>query len=147
MRTNGDGFTLIELIIVMAVLGIISSLFYWGLLGQYKKAQLQNAVTTFSSDLQKARTTSWRSGQSTTVTLLSGGTGYSFRQGSGTAVPVNFPDGITATAFPTSASTITYTAPFAENSNAIGVVFTLSIPNTTYTDTVKVFGVTGKVIR
>ncbi|WP_161881985.1 prepilin-type N-terminal cleavage/methylation domain-containing protein [Deinococcus alpinitundrae] len=146
MNKKQYGFTLLEILIVMVIIGILATILFFNFNAQLQKTRLRNAVTILSSDLERARSVSWRSGQNTKVQLLSNRTGYTYQQG-GSSSTVIFPDGVTASLSPTSlANAISYSAPFADT-GAISGTFTLEAANPSYTSTIRVIGVTGKVIR
>ncbi|AZI42338.1 prepilin-type N-terminal cleavage/methylation domain-containing protein [Deinococcus psychrotolerans] len=146
MREKESGFTLLELLIVMVIIGILATILFFNFTAQFQKTRLRNAVTMLSSDLERARSASWRSGQNTKIQLLGNGSGYTYQQGVSTSTVV-FPDGVTASLAPASlANSISYTAPFADT-GAISGTFTLRGVNPSYTDAIRIIGVTGKVIR
>ena len=144
MKTWQQGFTLLELLAVMVIVGVLSALVFVNYARQVQLGRLQSAVTTFSTDLEKARSAAWKSGQSVTVSVLATKKGYTYTVNSVTpqVQTITLPDGITFAAV----ATATYTPPFADV-DASSNIFTLVSPNTSLTDDVRVIGVTGKVVR
>ncbi len=144
MRRLQQGFTLLEMLVVMVIVGVLSALIFVNYARQVQQARLQSAVTSFSTDLEKARSAAWKSGQSVTISVLATKKGYTYTVNS--APPqvqtMTLPDGITFSAV----ATATYTPPFADV-DASSNIFTLVSPNVSLTDDVRVIGVTGKVIR
>jgi type IV fimbrial biogenesis protein FimT len=93
MKTSGRGFTLIELIVAMAVLGILAAVAAPAI-GEYLATQrLKGAAEELQTDLQFARMESVQ--RNTAVTVTMSGTGYRIRQGGTDIKVVTLPGGTT----------------------------------------------------
>ncbi|WP_425145755.1 pilus assembly FimT family protein [Deinococcus sp.] len=152
-----SGFTLLELLIVIAIIGVLSGvLFYFSARAVYA-TQLRDGAIQVLTDLRQARSQAQRNTQGTTVTLDSTSTlaapksAYTTCWGTCplTTLPVNRALGNLIRVAPYTsvnpASSISYKAPYGEVS-AIGIVWEISsarIPTKFY---VKTVGVTGKVV-
>ena len=148
LMRRARGFTLLELLLVCAIIGILSGLGVMSLRNAILNARLSEGSAQLAADLQRARSSAQRynrdsvfsiSGSpATSYTLtLNGGT-----TNGGTTQTRALPPDVKLT---TTARTITYTAPFGE----LGVgdlKLILEMPERTdKTRVIKVLGVTGKV--
>jgi type IV fimbrial biogenesis protein FimT len=103
MNTSGRGFTLIELIVAMAVLGILAAVAAPAI-GEYLATQrLKGAAEELQTDLQFARMESVQRNASITVTLAS--TGYTIAQGATTIKSVTLGSGSNVSAGTTMVAT------------------------------------------
>ena len=140
------GFTLLEILVVLAIIAIIAGIFATSLIRNIRAAELREAATNVASDLRRARSLaqrgsvdqviSWGPGEvksylvSGKETHLLNNVRVSCHSGCGSAV-----------------SSLTYQAPFGELSRPQGYVFRFTSPMNGITPVdVKVVGVTGKVI-
>lgn len=103
MKTSGRGFTLIELIVAMAVLGILAAVAAPAI-GEYLATQrLKGAAEELQTDLQFARMESVQRNAPVTVTLAS--TGYTIAQGATTIKAVTLSGGSNVSAGTTMVAT------------------------------------------
>ena len=129
---NRKGFSLLELLLVLAVVGILAALGFSSLINAQRRAQLQEAQTLVVAELQRARSSAQRENTSQTVAW--------------TADAVNgrrFGSGITLVTEPGS---VTYSAPYGEVEREGGLVLEL-VDAQGRSAEVAVIGVTGKVYR
>ena len=129
---NRSGFSLIELLLVLAVVGILATLGFTSLLSAQQRARLQEAQTLITSELERARSSAQRLNTSQTVAW--------------TAEGINgkrFGNGITLTSPPDS---FVYTAPYGETTLEDGLELELEDGRGRVAK-VAVIGVTGKVYR
>ncbi|GGR61742.1 hypothetical protein GCM10008959_24660 [Deinococcus seoulensis] len=143
-----QGFSLIELLVVMAIVGILSAVLFVSSARGIRQQQLREAGTQLLADLNSARTQATQSSTATSVTLTS--TAYATpkatyvtvwpQSGSGTRT---LPNDVMVAPVATYANTITYVAPYAESSVPGGAVWILSnkLGETLY---IKLLGTTGK---
>lgn len=73
-----SGFTLIEVMIVSAIIGIISSIAIINMIGWRTERQMQGAARGFLADMQRARITAIREGEAVSV-LMNPGAGGSYQ--------------------------------------------------------------------
>lgn len=144
-----QGFSLIELLVVMAIIGILSAVLFVSGARSVRQQQLREAGTQLLSDLNRARTQATQSSAATSVALTSTVkatpkatyvTAWP-QVGSGTRI---LPNSVVVAPVTTYVNTITYSAPYAESSVPGGAVWVLSnaFGETLY---LKILGTTGKV--
>lgn len=68
-RNNSQGFTMIEIIIILMIIGILSAIAVPSFLAMYNKGKLNNALTQVQGALQEGQREAIRKSQSCTVTL------------------------------------------------------------------------------
>lgn len=128
---HANGFTMIELLVVLAVVAVLVGLAAPSFNEQMARRRLEGVATDLSIDLQFARTQAVSDRNSVQVVTDSGGSRYRILNAAGTALKtVNLPAGITAT----DAVTVTYDQ-LRGTANAVQIV--LSNPTRT-TATVRV---------
>lgn len=146
------GFTLIEILVVLAVLGILLALGISSYLRWARNAEVQAAAAQLAADLNRVRITAQRSSRDAqlrfdspqTYTLL-------LPAASGGDVARSLPPGLQFAAYPTNAAlagqTVTYRAPYAELSADSPAAFTLSRVQDGYRKVrVGLAGLTGTVV-
>ncbi len=74
MKWQGQaaGFTLMEVLIVLAVFGILVGLASWGLAGLRQREAVDSSVFTLQQDINRIRTEATKDGDSHRLTVLSG---------------------------------------------------------------------------
>lgn len=73
-----SGFTLIEVMVVIAIIGIISLVAVVNMIGWRTERQMQGAARGFLADLQRARITAIREGEAVSI-LMNPGAGGSYQ--------------------------------------------------------------------
>jgi len=141
-RVHTQGFTLLELLLVIAILGIIAGIFGWSLLGNLRATQLRDAATQIGADLRAARSATLKSGQSTTVTTTLNASTYTVTRGADTRT-LNLPGGVQVSA--QTAAAVQYRAPSGVT-DGTGTIWTLRHPAGGRLMQVRIVGLTGKVI-
>lgn len=155
-RTVG-GFTLVELLIVMVIVGIVATILLGFFTSAYRKTQLRDGAVQLVTDLRQARLQAQRNSADSVVTLQSTATASPksvYTTQWGTAAPVSRTLSTPVQVAPYTSGTVaynqvTYTAPYSElggSAAAIGVIWEVSSPVTSSKLYVKTVGVTGKVI-
>ncbi|WP_424949746.1 pilus assembly FimT family protein [Deinococcus sp.] len=151
------GFTLIEVLIVLVIVGIVTAVLVAFSADSYRKTQLRDGATQLVADLNRARGQAQRSSTDSVVTI-DGAAGtpfatYKTTWGGNVAgvapTPVNRSLADPIRVAPYNASylpTITYSAPYGEINSAIGIVWEVSSLSTSAKLYIKSVGVTGKVI-
>ncbi|GHF45802.1 prepilin-type N-terminal cleavage/methylation domain-containing protein [Deinococcus metalli] len=143
--TRTAGFTLVELLVVLAILGIIMGLFGWNLLRGLRQQELREAASQLAGDLRRSREDAQRTGQDSTVTLAAAKTTYSVTTGPATPRVVEVPHRVLVTPVQGGAS-VTYHPPFG-TLGAQGAVWEVQSPAADDLRLyVKVVGITGKVM-
>ena len=140
-RKNQGGFTLLELLFVLVIVGILASLGFSTFLRAQRNAQLGEATVQFATDLQRARSAAQRHNQNASVAL--GETSYTLTLDDETSER-RLPHGAQVRIERGSAN-VTYTAPYGEV-GALNKRFVITSRRTERVRYVKVIGVTGKVI-
>jgi prepilin-type N-terminal cleavage/methylation domain-containing protein len=148
------GFTFIEILIVLAVLGLITSLATVNLQGLRERSGVRQAATDYAVILRQARTLAQRYNANVSVQLtgLSGGfaSGYSLTQvrSSGSVTQTyTLPGGVRAKAATSGGeTTLIYQAPYGEVvSSGLSISFE-STRTSSIAVTVGAVGLTGKVV-
>ncbi|MBZ9750383.1 GspH/FimT family pseudopilin [Deinococcus sp. HMF7604] len=146
MSAQTQGFTLLELLVVMAILGILAGVLGLNLLSSYRGAQLREAASQMSGDLRQARSDTLKTGQSVGINVTLNSTAYTVTRGAGTATQSQtrtLPSGVVV-AEEVGETEVTYQAPTG-TIGGNGVVWTLRHPGGRQIK-VKVVGITGKVM-
>jgi len=87
------GFTLIEVLVALAVLAVLLALSTTGLSQYRKRLALNQAATQLATDLNRARSQARRTSARQTVSAPNGGTSYTV-SGPGRPVVKNLPGGV-----------------------------------------------------
>jgi prepilin-type N-terminal cleavage/methylation domain-containing protein len=143
-----QGFSLIELLVVMAIVGILSAVLFVSSARSVRQQQLREAGTQLLADVNRARTQATQSSTATSVTLTSTAASspkatYVTVWSPGGSVTQTLPNNVVVAPVATYTNTITYTAPYAESSVPSGVVWVLrnALGETLH---IKLLGTTGK---
>ncbi len=137
------GFTLLELLLVLVIVGILASLGMSTFIRAQRNAQLQEATVQFAADLQRARSAAQRHNQNARVALGEEPAAYTLALGGETSER-RLPHDAQVRVERGSAR-VTYTAPYGEV-GALNKRFVITSGRTERVRYVKVIGVTGKVI-
>lgn len=145
---KSSGFTLLELLIVMAIIGIIASIFSWGFIRNIRTSELREAATQVAADFRRARSQAQRQSKDIVLVLPNGTGGTTYKVDTENKTISN---GIRVSCTTSCAGAnvnVTYQAPYGElGSGATGNVFTLTSPMNGITPyEIRIVGVTGKVI-
>lgn len=152
MINRNSGFTLIELILVVAVIGIVSAVVISNVRGQLIGNDLRQANSQVIADLERMRSASLMTSRNSTMTIASDNHSYVLAlngdegnqmvtlPGNVNLVVTNSIGGSVVT------GPITYSAPYG-TVGAPGTVFTLSVPGSTQSLQFYLLGVTGKVVQ
>lgn len=140
---RSDAFTLVQTLVVIAIVGILAGIFGWNLLSSIRRADLREAQAAVATELARARSMSQRSSADQVVTW----TGTTLTTGTKT---ITVPNGaLIATAAPS--ANYTYTAPYGEflapTGQPAGLMLELIDRSGQYHTAVLAMGVTGKVVR
>ncbi|GHG24280.1 hypothetical protein CBQ26_11490 [Deinococcus indicus] len=138
-----QGFTLIEVLIVMAVLGIVLAIAGNSLLGYLQSQQMREAARQVAGDLERVRSGAMRYNRDATFEIISS-TSYRMTV-NGASETVTLPDSAQITSTPANA-TLTYSAPYSELSSAQATIVVKRTGSTKQT-TLRTVGVTGKVVQ
>ena len=138
-----EGFTLLELLLVLAIIGILAALGFSNFMSAQREAQLQEATAQFATDLQRARSTAQRYNQNASVRLGNIPSTYTLSV-NGVDTVRQLPHGARVVA-EGSVAVVSYTAPYGEI-NATSRRFVISSTRTPDVRYIKVIGVTGKVL-
>lgn len=141
---NKKGFSLVELLIVIAIISIIAGVSTPLFLAARDKARVGEVSAQLAADLERARSSSRRGNQNASVSWTSSSK-YSLTV-AGKTTERTVPTGIVVTL--PSTTTVEYSAPFGEVTTLMNPSFTIALSGKPdIYETVKVFGVTGKVYR
>ncbi len=138
-----QGFTLIEVLIVLAVLGIVLAIAGNSLLGYLQSQQMREAAQQVAGDLERVRSGAMRYNRDATFEIISA-TSYRMTV-NGVAQTITLPDSAQITSTPANA-TLTYSAPYSELSSAQATIVVKRTGSTKQT-TLRTVGVTGKVVQ
>lgn len=137
-----NGFTLLEILVVLAIIGILIGIFGVNYIQSIRRANLNEAATTAFSALYRARSLSQRGSTDQPVTwtanTINAGTGRS----------MTLPNGAVIVTAPVNG--YVYTAPYGELTLPSGMEgLRLEIKDSTgqYHTAIDLLGVTGKVMR
>lgn len=151
-----SGFTLLEMLLVLAILGILFAVSFTALTQQARQNLVRQAAIQLQSDLEQLRSSAIRYNNSFRMRWVNTNrAGYSVDvpdpNASGAVIPQNrlLPDGVEIDVpppTPPTNSVVSYTPPLAVVS-AVDRVFRVRIANSTSANPlfVKIFGVTGRV--
>lgn len=153
MRARG-GFTLLELLLVCAIIGILGGVGILNLRNAIDQSRLRDGASQFAASLQRARSSAQRYNRDSVLTLVgtsTTATSYTLRVNGQTAqqaVTYRLPQGVQITSPSTATKTITYTAPFGEVTAAASVAqYTVGLSGKDNKLYVKLIGLTGKVYQ
>ncbi|GEM90214.1 pilus assembly FimT family protein [Oceanithermus desulfurans] len=135
------GFSLVELLIVLAILGAVLALGYASLRPLMQRSRVGEATATVAASLQRARSFAQRANLPARWERT-GDASYRLTLGAD-AVDARLPAGLTF-AEPAIGARITYTAPYGE---VDAVPHRVTIQGHGFEAEVRVVGITGKVIR
>ncbi|WP_457629878.1 pilus assembly FimT family protein [Oceanithermus sp.] len=141
------GFTLIEILIVLVIMGIVAGVGYASLRGMMERSRLEAAATQVANDLIRARSYAQTKNVAASWKKLSD-TSYQLSLGANLK-QYSLPRGIKFSGL-ADGSEVTYTAPYGEvsvNGSAVGALKIVLANEKGSTTEVRVVGVTGKVIR
>ncbi|MFC4638428.1 pilus assembly FimT family protein [Deinococcus hohokamensis] len=138
MSRQQEGFTLLEILVVLAILGIVFGLVLSSMLGFIRSNQLRDAATQVQGDLEQARSSTLRYNRPAQFRVTSASTYELLINGQRSSRTV--PNAVTLAPLNT---TVDYTAPYSVMSSASqSIVLTLG----SKTRRVRTVGVTGKAV-
>ncbi|GAA0511117.1 prepilin-type N-terminal cleavage/methylation domain-containing protein [Deinococcus depolymerans] len=138
-----QGFTLIEILIVIAVLGIALAIAGNSLLGYLQSQQMQEGARQVAGDIERVRSGAMRYNKDATFEVISS-TSYRMTVND-VAETVTLPYGLQVTSTPANVK-LTYSAPYSELSGAAATIVVKRSSGTTQ-KTLRTVGVTGKVVQ
>jgi len=149
MRRSESGFTLIELILVMATVAILFSVIIANVRAEAISNQIRSAASQIALDIERVRSAAVKTSKDTSFTLINQGQSYELRLAgvlAGSPVTVaNIPDGVILKLGGLTTGTLGYSAPYGDSS---ATSRTLTVEKSGGTNqTFYIVGVTGKVIR
>lgn len=137
------GFSLLELLIVCAIIGILSAVAATNFTDATRRARVSEASAQLVADLQRARSSSQRFNQNSSLRIAStSATSYTLTIGTQTPITRTLPAN-TRVSVGNAPLTLTYRAPFGEM-DISNPVLTVRTEGAKSRD-VRVLGVTGKV--
>ncbi len=145
LMRHTDGFSLLELLLVVTIIGVLGGVALGGFRGATQRARLSEASAQLTADFQRARSSAQRSNQNATLAFgtTTPATSYTLTL-NGQASVRQLPAGVQV-AVPAAARTVTYNAPFGETSLAAPAKYTLtSNRNPDLKRYLKIIGLTGK---
>lgn len=160
MRRHAPGFTLLEILIVLAILGILMGIFGLSYMRSIRAAEVREGANQIAADLRAARASAQRQSQNASLRWADGMaalTTYSILIPSAPAAQTRtLPRGVTfrcvtnggCPAASAGVRTLTYSAPYGEMTSTIsGTRFVVEsqTPNIPSIE-VRVVGVTGRVM-
>ncbi|QFP75666.1 Tfp pilus assembly protein FimT/FimU [Deinococcus sp. AJ005] len=142
-----SGFTLIEVLVVIAIIGILGGIFGSSLIRSIRTAELREAANQVASDFQRARSLAQRGSTNVTITTSKGTASGSYSvDGQARTLPNNIKLVCKTNCGAGTAAATTYQAPYGELTN-LGSVFTVQSPaGGVAALEIRIVGVTGKVI-
>lgn len=149
MRLLIRGFTLLELLLVILIVGILFSLLIVNIRGELISNQIRSAASQIAPALENLRSSAVKTSKDAKFTLINSGKSYEIRSnGVSTGDPVQtvaIPDGVQLTINTVNSGFITYKAPYGDI-DTTGRTLVLAKTGGT-SQTIYLVGVTGKVIR
>lgn len=154
--SRNSGYSLLELLVILAVVGILLTILFGSVGTQIQQSKLREAVSQVAADIEKARSASFRSSKSTAIEVANDGRSYTLIFDADARRPVQtekrpLPDGITlSVSYPNNANRIIkkfgYTAPYG-TITATGLRVSLTSVRINNPKTFYLVGVTGKVTQ
>lgn len=142
---RASGVTLVEMLIVLAIIGVICTIGYVNMRSWVLSNRVREAASQVTTDLERLRSNAWKTSADRTLTLGTGGTSYTLNL-NGVPSSVTLPHGARMALVNGSGSVLTYTAPYGEY-QATSRTITVTVPGASKTATLYIVGVTGKVIQ
>lgn len=143
------GFTLLELLLVCAIIGVMGTVGFGLFRRASNVAQVSEASAQLSADFQRARSSAQRSNRDATLAFstTTAATSYTLTV-DGQALTRTLPAGIQVAVSPAVAKTVTYRAPFGEVSLASTGTYTLtSQRDSALVRYLRIVGLTGKAYQ
>lgn len=148
MRSRPDqGFSLLELLIVLVMMGLIAGVGYASLRGMMERNRLETATTQVANSLIRARSHAQTKNVTASWTKLSDAS-YQLMLGT-TAKQYDLPRGLKFSSLP-DGTQVVYSAPYGEvsvNGSAVGALKITIVNGKGASAEIHVVGVTGKVIK
>ncbi|NTY00797.1 prepilin-type N-terminal cleavage/methylation domain-containing protein [Deinococcus sp. JMULE3] len=136
-----QGFTLVELLITLAILGIVLAIGSFSMLSYWNSRQLQEGAAQLASDVERVRSGALR--YNTTATFQQVDTTTYRLTINGVSSTTTLPYNLSLTNAPV---TLTYSAPYSELTSSPATLV-LRHPRSARTAQLRTVGVTGKVIQ
>ena len=148
-RHVSAGFTLLEVLMVIAIVGILASALYAMSINYLSKSQLREGAVQLLTDLRQARSQAQRSSLGSVVALIAPYPSQQYTTlwgGSALSVTHLLPSSVMVAPYTSAtARSVNYAAPYGEVGGA-GVVWEVSSARTSERLYIKTVGVTGKVM-
>ena len=139
-----SGFTLIEMLLVIVIIAIMTSIAFFSLLRSFQQTALREAAVQVAADLKKSRLNAQKTGQLATLTITPNTSSYSMQTGTATPIIRQLPKRIVITNA-VGVANISYQPPYGTLA-AGGVTWQLVNPsNPDLRLFIKITGITGKV--
>lgn len=148
---RGQGFTLLELLIVIGLITILGTIFGMGLMGQVRNARVRDAAQTLATQIQSLKSVAVKTSQGTSLVWSTVDPKTYTLNRAGTPTNYTLPNAakvsciaVAPIACPTN-NTLSFLAPAGESSTGLvlKVESTSGTANPVY---IKVVGLTGKVV-